>query len=303
MNIITIDGPAAAGKSTIGYQIAQWLDFLFFDTGIMYRAVTWAMLERGNDAADIDTVGCIAESLPIEIDPPQSNQTDGRQATVRIGDQDITWAIRTPRVDQKVSAVAENAQVRLALTRQQRRIGLAYGSGSAEKLGVVMAGRDIGTVVLPEAPLKIYLSAPVEERARRRSQELMARGKQANFARVLAAMRQRDEIDSQRAIAPLRPADDAFLLETVGSSIEQIVSQIKDKWQAVVYAASVLGGSRTAPACAWLWEWYGDVIADVAFGCVFGDGDGLECAAWELWDSQAVDPWFDEDVWSAPVLD
>lgn len=233
MNIITIDGPAAAGKSTIGYQIAQWLDFLFFDTGIMYRAVTWAMLERGNDAADIDTVGCIAESLPIEIDPPQSNQTDGRQATVRIGDQDITWAIRTPRVDQKVSAVAENAQVRLALTRQQRRIGLAYGSGSAEKLGVVMAGRDIGTVVLPEAPLKIYLSAPVEERARRRSQELMARGKQANFARVLAAMRQRDEIDSQRAIAPLRPADDAFVLETVGSSIEQIVSQIKDKWREI----------------------------------------------------------------------
>ncbi len=258
VNIIAIDGPAAAGKSTVGFEVAQRLDFLFFDTGIMYRAVTWAILERGIDAAASAEVGRIAESLPIEIHPPQSNQlagatsrlsdivapfnSDGRQPTVRLGDQDITWAIRTPQVDQNVSTVAANAQVRLALSRHQRRIGLMHGSGSGEKAGIVMVGRDIGTVVLPEAPLKIYLSAPVEERARRRHQELVAQGKigrrndarqlggcagqQADFTQILSDMRRRDAIDSQRAIAPLRPADDAYLIQTVGSSIKQIVDQI-----------------------------------------------------------------------------
>lgn len=226
MNTIAIDGPAASGKSTVGFEVARELDFLFFDTGVMYRAVTWAVLDRGEAATDIPAVGRIAEHLPIEIDPPGPQQADGRQATVRIGQQDITWEIRSPQVDQNVSAVAANARVRLALTRHQRRIGLKYGSGSGEKPGVVMVGRDIGTVVLPEAPLKIYLSAPVEERAKRRYWELRERGKAADFAQVLADMRRRDEIDSQRAIAPLRPADDAVRIQTAGFSVPQIVAQI-----------------------------------------------------------------------------
>lgn len=226
MNAITIDGPAASGKSTVGYETAQQLDFLFFDTGIMYRAVTWAILERGFNVADSAVVGCIAEQLPIEISAPRSEQTDGRQETIRSGERDITWALRTPRVDQNVSTVAANGRVRRALGRRQRRIGLIHSSGVGGMAGVVMVGRDIGTVVLPEAPLKIYLDAPVEERATRRYRELAARGKMVDFAQILNDMRRRDEIDSQRDSAPLRPADDALQLQTIGLSIRQIVERI-----------------------------------------------------------------------------
>ena len=230
VHAITIDGPAASGKSSVGYATAQRLDFLFFDTGITYRAVTFAILERGIDAADSAEVGRIAEQLPIEISPPLASQTDGRRETVKIGEQDITWAIRNPQVDQNVSAVAANAQVREALSRQQRRIGLIYSSGGGAKAGVVMAGRDIGTVVLPEAPLKIYLEAPVEERAKRRCRELAARGRRVELARILSDMQRRDDIDSQRAIAPLRAADDARLIQTGELSIRQIVNRIMDLW-------------------------------------------------------------------------
>ena len=226
MNAITIDGPAASGKSTVGYRVGQRLDFLFFDTGVMYRAVAWAILEEDIDSTDSDAVGRIAENLPIAISAPTSGQSDGRQATVEIGERDITWAIHSPRVDRIVSLVAANSQVRHELSGQQRRIGLAHGSGAGGQAGVVMVGRDIGTVVLPEAPLKIYLLAPVEERARRRFQEIAARGKEPDFAQILIDMRLRDDIDSHRAVAPLRPAQDAHQIQTHGSSINQIVFQI-----------------------------------------------------------------------------
>ena len=226
MNAITIDGPAASGKSTVGYRVGQRLDFLFFDTGVMYRAVAWAILEEDIDSTDSDAVGRIAENLPIAISAPTSGQSDGRQATVEIGERDITWAIHSPRVDRIVSLVAANSQVRQELSRQQRRIGLAHGSGAGGQAGVVMVGRDIGTVVLPEAPLKIYLLAPVEERARRRFRETASRGKEADFTQILTDMRLRDEIDSNRAVAPLRPAQDSHQIQTHGSSINQIVVQI-----------------------------------------------------------------------------
>jgi cytidylate kinase len=226
VNAITIDGPAASGKSTVGYATAQRLDFLFFDTGIMYRAVTWAILEQGLNVADSAAVGRVAGQLPIEISAPQSDHTDERLETVQIGEQDITWAVRTPRVDQNVSTVAANGQVRRALSRQQRRIGLMYSSGAGGKAGVVMVGRDIGTVVLPEAPLKIYLDAPVEERARRRYQELAQRGTEAELTQIVDDMQRRDEIDSQRAIAPLHPAEDAHRIQTLELSVRQIVDHI-----------------------------------------------------------------------------
>ena len=235
MNAITIDGPAASGKSTVGYQVAQQLNFLFFDTGVMYRAVAWAILEEEIDSGDSDAVGSVAEELSIEISSPTSEQADGRQATVRSGGQDITWAIHSRRVDRIVSVVAANSRVRQELSRQQRNIGLAHGSDAGEKTGVVMVGRDIGTVVLPEAPLKIYMLAPVEERARRRFREISLRGKEADFAQILTDMRRRDEIDSQRAVAPLRPAEDAYQIQTLCSSIQQIVDQI------LVLAVSRLG--------------------------------------------------------------
>lgn len=226
MNAITIDGPAASGKSTVGYQVGLHLDFLFFDTGVMYRAVAWAILDKGFESTDGAAVGRIAEQLRIEVTAPKSAENDGRQATIQVGDQDVTWAIRSPRVDRIVSLVAANGQVRQELSRQQRRIGLSHSAGAGEKAGVVMVGRDIGTVVLPEAPLKIFLNAPVEERARRRFQELATRGKDANLAQILDDMRLRDQIDSQRAVAPLRPAHDAHQIETYGASKRKVVDDI-----------------------------------------------------------------------------
>jgi len=226
VNAITIDGPAASGKSTVGYQVAQSLEFIFFDTGVMYRAVAWAILDRGIDSTDVEAVGRVAEQLPIGVKAPGAEAHDGRQATIQIGELDVTWSIRSPSVDSIVSVVAANRLVRHELSRKQRSIGLEYGMGAAETAGVVMVGRDIGTVVLPEAPLKIYLEAPLEERARRRYSELVERGNEADFARILDDMRIRDQIDSERAVAPLRPAMDAFQIQTAGASVLEVVEQI-----------------------------------------------------------------------------
>ena len=226
MNAITIDGPAASGKSTVGYLVGQRLDFLFFDTGVMYRAVAWAILDRGIDSTDVGAVGRVAGQLPIGVKAPGADAGDGRQATIHVGGVDVTWSIRSPRVDSIVSVVAANRLVREELSRKQRHIGIEHGSGAAEKAGVVMVGRDIGTVVLPEAPLKIYLEAPLEERARRRFRELVERGNEADFAKILDDMRLRDQIDSERAVAPLRPARDAYQIRTDGASAVEVVEQI-----------------------------------------------------------------------------
>lgn len=226
--IIAIDGPAASGKSTVGHALAQRLGYLYFDTGAMYRAVTLAALAQGLDLQDTDAVGALAESLPIDIEPPSPGSSDGRQTTVLVDGQDVTWAIRSPEVDRSVSVVAANPRVRAALTQHQRRISQRFRHGRAEKAGLVMVGRDIGTVVLPDAPLKIYLDAPVEERARRRYQELLKRGKTVLYEQVLADMRRRDEIDTQREIAPLRAAEDAHVLDSNGSSPPIMVERILD---------------------------------------------------------------------------
>ncbi len=226
VNAIAIDGPAASGKSTVGFLVGQRLDFLFFDTGVMYRAVAWAVLDRGIDSEDREAVGRIADQLSIGVKAPSDGETDGRQATIQIGELDVTWSIRAPEVDSIVPVVAANSRVRQALSRKQRLIGLEHGSGVGGKAGVVMVGRDIGTVVLPEAPVKIYLEAPLEERARRRFLELTERKKEADQAAVLDDMRLRDRIDSERADAPLRPAEDAYLVQTHGLSVQEVVDQI-----------------------------------------------------------------------------
>lgn len=223
--VIAIDGPAASGKSTVGYAVAALLNYLFFDTGAMYRVVTWAALDRGVDLHDSQAVGLLAETLAIKI-LPADDPTDGRHLTVLIDGADVTWALRTPEVDQNVSTVSAIPRVRAALSQHQRQIGALYAAGYAGKAGIVMVGRDIGTVVLPNAPLKIYLDAPVEERARRRFVELKQRGKSPAFEQVLADMQERDRIDSQRAIAPLRPADDACIISTAGLGVQEIVQRI-----------------------------------------------------------------------------
>lgn len=223
--VIAIDGPAASGKSTVGFAVAGLLNYLFFDTGAMYRVVTWASLDQRVNLQDADAVGQLAETIDISILPVGENQ-DGRHLTVLVNRRDVTWAIRAPEVDQNVSTVSAIPRVRAALSQHQRQIGARYAAGYAGMAGIVMVGRDIGTVVLPDAPLKVYLDAPAEERARRRFLELQKRGKSPSFAQVLADMQERDRIDSQRAIAPLRPADDAHIISTAGLGVEEIVERI-----------------------------------------------------------------------------
>ncbi|RMF46294.1 MAG: (d)CMP kinase [Anaerolineae bacterium] len=216
--IIAIDGPAASGKSTLGYKLARELGYLYFDTGVMYRAVTWLALHQDVDVSDEGAVTALAETARIDVQPPSKD--DGRTADVLVNGQDVTWEIRRPAVERKVSVVAAYPGVRAALTEQQRRIGL--------RGRVVMVGRDIGTVVLPEAGLKIYLDASVEERARRRFAELQARGVQASLEEITAAMRRRDELDSTRSVAPLRPARDAVIINSDNMDVAAVLARVKE---------------------------------------------------------------------------
>jgi cytidylate kinase len=211
-SIIAIDGPAASGKSTIGKRLADELDYLFFDTGVMYRAVTWLALQRRLDMSDETAITKLAEDVPIDVQPP--SQADGRACDVITNGQDITWETRRPEVDANVSAVSAFAGVRRALTAQQRRIGL--------RGQVVMVGRDIGTVVLPEADLKIYLDASAEERARRRYDEIVARGESADYDEILSKVIERDRIDSTRDVAPLKAADDAVVVDSDNLNADEV---------------------------------------------------------------------------------
>ena len=216
--IIAIDGPAASGKSTVAAALARKLGYLYFDTGVMYRAATWAALERGVAISDEVAVTELTESLQIDVEPPSVD--DGRQYDVLCDGIDVTWAIRSPEVDACVSPVSVYPGVRSALTTQQRRIGL--------RGQVVMVGRDIGTVVLPEAPLKIYLDASAEERARRRYQEVQARGDQSQtYEDILANVKQRDAIDSSRATAPLRRAPDAVIINSTQLSVDEVIARVE----------------------------------------------------------------------------
>jgi cytidylate kinase len=213
---ITIDGPAASGKSTVGALVAYALKYLYFDTGVMYRAVTWVALQSHVPLEDEAAVTTLAQQLHIDVLPP--TEEDGRQYTVLADGEDVTWAIRRPEVDANVSLVSTYGGVREAMVRQQRRV--ATGGR------IVMVGRDIGTVVLPDADRKIYLDASVEERARRRWQQLHDRGEDADYDRVLALMRRRDRIDSSRRIAPLRVPENATVIDTTRLGIEDVVDQV-----------------------------------------------------------------------------
>jgi cytidylate kinase len=213
---IAIDGPAASGKSTVGLAVAHELGYLYFDTGVMYRAATWAALERGVPIEDEAAVTRLAEALRIDVTPPTKD--DGRQYTVYADGRDITWEIRSAAVNGSVSPVSAYAGVRRVLTAQQRRIGTAGG--------VVMVGRDIGTVVLPEAEVKIYLDASVEERARRRYRENCERGRNDSYQAVLAELQGRDRIDSSRAAAPLQVPVGALVIDSTAMTVDEVVARI-----------------------------------------------------------------------------
>ncbi|MGD1992370.1 MAG: (d)CMP kinase [Anaerolineae bacterium] len=213
---ITIDGPAASGKSTIGALLARALKYLYFDTGVMYRAVTWVALENDIPLEDEAAVTTLAEQIHLDVIPPTVE--DGRQYTVLADGEDVTWAIRRPEVDANVSLVSTYRGVREAMVQQQRRV--------ASCGRIVMVGRDIGTVVLPNADRKIYLDASVEERARRRWQQLRDRGEDAGYDRVLALMQRRDRIDSNRQIAPLRVPANATVIDTTELDIQEVVERV-----------------------------------------------------------------------------
>ena len=216
-SIIAIDGPAASGKSTLGRRLADSLGYLFFDTGVMYRAVTWGALQRGLDIADETAITNLAETAQIDVRPP--SRDDGRACDVLLEGTDITWETRRPDVEANVSPVSAYRGVRQALASQQRRIGL--------RGRVVMVGRDIGTVVLPEADLKIYLDASAEERAIRRYKEILQRGGQADYEQILEGVRKRDEIDSTRAFSPLRAAGDAVIIDSDKLDADEVFKKVE----------------------------------------------------------------------------
>ncbi|HJP72368.1 MAG TPA: (d)CMP kinase [Candidatus Limnocylindria bacterium] len=211
---VAIDGPSGAGKSTIGYALAQEIDATFVDTGLMYRALTLAAVERGVEVEDGPLLGFLATECRIEVERPRPEQTD-RFETVRLDGRDVTTEVREPRIDRAVSAVSRHAEVRDAMLDVQRAV--------AARGDTVMVGRDIGTVVLPNASLKVFLTAEAQVRAARRAAEM---GAPQRLEEYLAEIERRDAADSGRAIAPLRRAEGALVLDTGRLSIRECVEAI-----------------------------------------------------------------------------
>ena len=216
-NPIAIDGPAASGKSTIGRMLADKLAFFFLDTGCMYRAVTLAALEINIDPADELAVVDIARNNEIDMEYPPNN-SDGRLYSVFLNGRDITWEIRGNSVDKHVSLVASYKDVRTILVRKQRVL--------ANRGKVVVVGRDIGTVVLPEAPLKLYIVASPEERAKRRWLEQKASAAQFSYEDILRDIVRRDNFDGSRSHSPMKAAQDAIHIDTNGLNQEQVIDKI-----------------------------------------------------------------------------
>lgn len=214
--IIAIDGPAASGKSTVGALVAEKLNYVWLDTGIMYRAVACEALETGVLIDDEQAISELAEGLDVDVVP--ASVDDGRQFDVLINGKDRTWEIRSNEVNGSVSEVSVYPGVRVAMTELQRKI--------ASKGRIVVLGRDIGTVVLPDADLKIYLDASIEVRAQRRLLEELSRGNTLDLEKTIEMLRHRDVIDSTREHAPLKAAEDAILINTDHLTIEQVVDKI-----------------------------------------------------------------------------
>lgn len=209
--VVAIDGPAGAGKSTIAKLAAEKLGYAYIDTGAMYRSVAWKFLQTGK-AFDEDFISGLSKTMLIDFKP------EAKINRVFVDGTEVTDAIRTPEVTAIVSRVAAIGAVREAMVDQQRRMG--------EAGGVLMDGRDIGTVVFPNAQLKIFLTASVEERARRRYAEMVAKGQQVDLQQLQEDIAERDKQDSERAISPLRQAEDALLLDTSDMGISEVTDRI-----------------------------------------------------------------------------
>ncbi|QIE36180.1 (d)CMP kinase [Bacillus tropicus] len=209
---IAIDGPAAAGKSTVAKVVAKKLSYVYIDTGAMYRTITYAALEQKVDIENEEQLMEVVKNVKIEFQQGENTQL------VFLNGQDVSEVIRTPEVTNRVSIVAKHRLVREEMVRRQQEL--------AEKGGVVMDGRDIGTHVLPEAEVKIFMLASVEERAERRHLENMNKGFDSNLEQLKEEIAQRDKLDSEREVSPLKKADDALELDTTSLSIEEVVQKI-----------------------------------------------------------------------------
>jgi cytidylate kinase len=205
--IVAIDGPAGSGKSAVGRRVAGELGLPFVDSGLMYRAIACVARERCVPLDDGATLTRLAHSVQLRI--------DGRR--VEVDGVDYTARVYEPELSEGASRVGKIAGVRLALVAQQRALG---------RFGVVMAGRDIGTVVFPDTPHKFYLTASVEERARRRAAQITARGEQADPEELKREVEERDRRDSQRSVAPMRPAEDAILIATDHLDLDGVVQEV-----------------------------------------------------------------------------
>ena len=210
--IVAIDGPSGAGKSTLAKHIAKELGFTYLDTGAIYRALALKILRRGVDLDDTAALNAIVNDSDIDL------RGRNGQLQVFLDGEDVSAAIRTPEVSQMASKASAIAMVRRRLFDLQRALG--------RRDNVVAEGRDIGTVVFPDAQVKIYLDASIEERARRRCDELRAAGREVSLAETISEMEERDKRDSQRDIAPLRKADDAFVLDSSGLTAEGVAEKV-----------------------------------------------------------------------------
>ena len=213
--MIAIDGPVASGKTAVGLALARELSYRLIDTGMMYRAITWLALERNVDLLDEEKLTELADAASIVLGQPTADGTPH----LRIDGIDITDKLRAPEVDRNVSLVSRVPGVRSAMVRRQREF--------ANEGRLIMLGRDIGTVVLPDAPVKVYLTASARERAHRRHLELRDAGIDRPEAEILTELEQRDAMDSNRHVSPLKPAEDAVTIDTDDLTLEEVIQRVR----------------------------------------------------------------------------